>query len=213
MKLFLCGVLATISINVNAQCWFNPMSMPTKGSTMSDSNSSNLSDTLRNMPAVRSHKELENYFLMVSSSENPFLIMEENARKEFISSLDFNEKGLTSYNYLYLTENLTASQISKILLVFGIRQDLKTLGEIKTLTLKDKNMIKKSSNSTTCIEWGGGGIGGIGGIGGGGGGGGFAPPPPPPPTEPRDYVGYKCFHASCVPTARFICTNNCMREN
>ncbi|MDM5182315.1 hypothetical protein PO883_34710, partial [Massilia sp. DJPM01] len=168
------------------------------------------------MATITSSAQLTRYMKMTPPQENLLSALSEAARKRFLESLTFNEKGITGYRYAELESELTPTQIAKILSLFGSQANTTLFKKAVVKTEKDQRLLAGETPVLMCPkelggeggeggDFGGGGIGG----GGGGSGGGWTPPPPPPPTAPTDYVGYECDRATCAPSRNFICLNSC----
>jgi hypothetical protein len=144
---------------------------------------------------IKSRAKLETYLKNTPPSRNPLDRLSSSAKKRFLKSLRFNEKGLTSFSYADL-EGLTATEIYRILSLFGVQSDTSA---IKSARIKSETdaLIMQSPN-VACGPGTGIGCGDGGGDGGGGGGGG------------GDRYNYKCDPPhTCTPSAGDYCTSNC----
>lgn len=70
---------------------------------------------------VKSRKEL----LKVMNGPNALDLLSEQGRQLFIESLVFKKKGLASYNYQVLTDELNEQQIYQVLSLFGAQYSLR----------------------------------------------------------------------------------------
>jgi hypothetical protein len=70
---------------------------------------------------VRSQAQLKAY--LRDNRRTPLDALSTGGRSHFLSSLDFNEKGLTTFNYADLQKELTPTQIYQVLALFGKQHD------------------------------------------------------------------------------------------
>lgn len=73
------------------------------------------------MAPVKSQADLAAY-LRTIDAESPLMALSPGARDRFLDSLEFNENGLVGYRYEDLERDLTASQVYRILALFGAQQ-------------------------------------------------------------------------------------------
>lgn len=71
------------------------------------------------MAPIKSRRQLEAHLQAAKSTASPLLALEPAARKRFLDSITFNDKGITGFSYTELQSRLTASQVYKILSLFG----------------------------------------------------------------------------------------------
>jgi len=170
------------------------------------------------MTSIASSAQLTRFMKMTAAPDNPLMALPSSARARFIEGLTFNDQGLTGYRYTELENELSPTQISKILSLFGAQKNTSLFKKAKLASVRDQQLLSgktAATQLTVCddpdapIGDDGPGSGGSGGGGDEGGGGEGAAPTVPPPTDPRDYVGYRCFGATCKPADDYICTHNC----
>jgi hypothetical protein len=77
---------------------------------------------------IRSTTELETY--LQSRKVSPFSSLSERSQRLFLESLVFTEKGLASYRYRELEEELTPRQAFELLSLFGAQ---KTIAQLRFL--------------------------------------------------------------------------------
>lgn len=168
------------------------------------------------MTSIASSAQLTQFMKMTAASDNPLMALSPGARARFIEGLTFNDQGLTGYRYTELENELSPTQISKILSLLGAQKNTNLFKKAKLASARDQRILSGkgiATQSTVCDSdpddpiGGDGPGGGTGGDEGGGGAG--AAPTVPPPTDPRDYVGYRCAGATCKPADDYICTHNC----
>ncbi|HJR72089.1 MAG TPA: hypothetical protein VJ806_00430 [Luteimonas sp.] len=69
---------------------------------------------------IKSSTDLRSYVLN-KQPNSPLNRLSPGAQKRFIESIQFNEKGVTTYDYADLRAELTASQVYEVLALFGIQ--------------------------------------------------------------------------------------------
>jgi hypothetical protein len=163
------------------------------------------------MAQIKSKESLLEFMKVKSAEKNPLMLLTDEARARFLESLTFNSKGLTGYRYVDLENELTPTQIAKVLTLFGSQSNTSLFKKARIKTAKDRRILNDEL-SPALVDCGGDEEGGDYPIGGGvttNPQGPSLPPPPPPPTAPRDYVGYQCFYGTCTPDRLFICKSTC----
>lgn len=138
------------------------------------------------MAPVKSKRSLEYFMLSVSNSTSPLNSLSKQGRAQFLESLTFNEKGLTSFDAEILEEELTPTQIYRLLSLFGAQHTTRMLKNAKAPTAKDRELLDGKSYSTFEFDdtWDGG-------------------------VEDQDYKGYRCDFVECVRALRKICLSGC----
>jgi hypothetical protein len=89
---------------------------------------------------IRSQAGLQQY-LSTAGSASPLNALSSGARQRFLSSLTFNAAGLTGFTYLDLQNELTASQVSDVLALFGAQKDVRLIPNVQVVTAADKRTI------------------------------------------------------------------------
>lgn len=137
---------------------------------------------------IHSHSELAQYLNNHrNDSHAPLDALPPKAKKRFLGSLRFNNRGLTTFSYADL-RYLTAFQVYKILSLFGVQRDT-SMTDARIVTHIDETIMTAPANPLTmiCFDFGG----GHGGPGG-------------------DRKDYKCVgEGSCFRSRAYICTQNC----
>jgi hypothetical protein len=139
------------------------------------------------MAQIKSENDLQNYLQTQGFSQSPLDALSPPARQRFLTSLQFNERGLTSFEYRDLEEELSASQIYRILSLFGAQHDAAIMKHARVVSPVDQQILDSSFHTN-----GFGGLGGFGGIG--------------------DHSDYKCDRLNphtCTSDINSICTSNC----
>lgn len=159
---------------------------------------------------IKSPATLQTYQKLTPAKDNPLNLLSPAARMRFLSSVTFNEKGITGFSYLDLKRELNAAQMQRVLALFGSQVSVATVTSTLPATSAapvcyeiDPYKSGNVSPMTDCgIDWDG-----IGGIGGGAGGGGFGGLPRPPA---KDYDNMECAkRATCSYRFSNICKDNC----
>lgn len=136
---------------------------------------------------IKSAEDLKGYMAKTSAAESPLNYLSPPARNRFLSSLRFNEKGITSFSYVDLEAELTPSQIYKLLSLFGIQRTAPLMKSARVVNDADRMIIglpdvrrcdashESSQSPSGC-----------------------------------DHEGYRCEgRGTCMQTMSAICTSNC----
>ena len=217
MKIVFVGMLMLICSDLRAQC--NGQTklavVPQAGATVSFNASASKFAT--EMAQLASRESLTKFMKMTPADRNPLMLLSKDARERFLESLTFNHHGLTGYRYIDLENELTPTQIARLLALFGSQGNTSLFRKAQVKTAKDRRilndepgpMLEDCSSADEGGDYPS--------------GGGVttnpprppAPPPPPlppPPTAPRDYVGYECYNGSCHPDREYICKHTCRMQ-
>jgi hypothetical protein len=81
-----------------------------------------LSNIAFELAPVKSQQTLRAYQSITPEVLSPLGKLSASGRAEFLSSLTFNEKGLTGFNYRVLEDELTPSQAHSVLALFGAQR-------------------------------------------------------------------------------------------
>lgn len=129
---------------------------------------------------IRSQSDLEHYLSATATTGSPLDALSHGARERFLSSITFSAKGISGFHYTDLQSELTASQISDVLALFGAQRDVGIIPNVRVETASDRRVI-----SALPVVPGDGGDG-------------------------PDYSGYKCAsRATCSPSLGDICMSSC----
>jgi len=129
---------------------------------------------------IQSERALNLYLQATAKTGSPFDALAPDAKARFLSSLAFNERGLTAYRYDDL-RNLSAEQVTRILGLFGFQ--------------KDESFIIHPSARNGCPQVVVPGV---------------SPQAVPTPDCNGNYPNYNCVsRATCAPSNNFVCTKNC----
>lgn len=216
MLIFLTAVF--FSLHVQAQCFDEAASTNRAADKVAKANAKKSGLATRIAP-ITSAATLRQYNKMTAADSNPLQALSADARQRFVDSITFNEKGITGYRYVELESELTPTQISKILSLFGVQRNTSIFKKAPVKTVKDRLLISGAATPLSdCDDGddsgdpGGGGDAGGGGVEGGGGGEGGADPaaPAPGPGAPQDYPGYFCSSpGTCKANRTYICLKSC----
>lgn len=147
---------------------------------------------------IRSRAQLDEYVQLVGLANTPLGKLSESNRAIFLSSLTFNEKGLTGLNYKTLESELTPTEIYRLTDLFGASRLTFMMSKAKPATALDQLLLQKGAlqrqaghqkvvTPEKCVDdnEASGGCG-------------------------KDYDGYACAaRASCHKNDNSICTSNC----
>lgn len=143
---------------------------------------------------IRSERSLRSH---VSSGldDSPLRYLSRPALERFLSSLQFNENGLTSYRYSDLEAELTPSQIYQVLSLFGQQHGTPMLKGAKVRSQLDTEIMAGPVPGVPAAMWDQCGA---------------NDPSPSPSLTCGDKRGYRCMEpGTCAESSSTICTSNC----
>lgn len=149
---------------------------------------------------IKSRVDLDRYQELAAPLDSPLNRLPEANLKRFLSSLTFNEKGMTGYSYAELQRGLTATEIHQVLSLFGAQSTTSLIRGAEVRTELDQELMSgvfflgtKKFTPTATVNlksW--------------------------PPLDPwdwgagTDYHGYMCeSRANCKIAATYICMSSC----
>ena len=91
---------------------------------------------------IRSQDGLQRYLVATATSDSPLGALSSGARARFLSSLTFNQRGVTGFHYGDLQAELTASQIVPLLALFGVEKDVAIIPNVRVESASDRRTIK-----------------------------------------------------------------------
>jgi hypothetical protein len=91
---------------------------------------------------IRSQSDLQRYVSETASSPSPLNALSSGVRARFLSSITFNGKGITGFNYDDLQSELTASQMVAVLHLFGVENDVKIIPNVRVEAATDRRRIR-----------------------------------------------------------------------
>lgn len=93
---------------------------------------------------IKSLAEFHAYDFSVPPLANPVNRLSQDARRRFVDSLTFNDRGITGYATGDLRSELTAEQIYDILLLFGVPEDIYLFPDARVATRRDRDIMDKA---------------------------------------------------------------------
>jgi hypothetical protein len=94
------------------------------------------------MGVIRSQSDLQQYLLASANTGSPLSALSSGGRSRFLSSLTFNQKGITGFHYGDLQSELTASQIVAVLHLFGVEKDVAIIPNVRVQSESDRRAIR-----------------------------------------------------------------------
>lgn len=138
-------------------------------------------DVSLRLAPIKSNAALEQH-LRKAGASSPIAALSGPAKRRFISSLKFNERGITSFSYGDLQSELTASQIYQIMSLFGAQHTVALMRNVRVQDAVDEQIMRPLVD----------------------------PPGPTCPSQPCDYESYECIKtATCSYNINTICMRNC----
>lgn len=104
-------------------------------------------DIALRLAPIKGSQALATYIRSTPTSLSPLATLSEGARARFIQGLSFNKNGLTSYNYADLKQELTASQIYRILSLFGVEHTTSLIHGIRLENDTDEAIMRLDDNA------------------------------------------------------------------
>jgi hypothetical protein len=99
-------------------------------------------------PTITSKSALDAYMQSPAFASSPLQALPNAARDHFLSSLSFNEKGVTGFNYSDLHSDLTVTQVYQILRLFGAQADTALVGG-QSRTAQDRALLSETGIPNT----------------------------------------------------------------
>lgn len=91
---------------------------------------------------IRSRSDLFAYLRGVAAPVSPLSKLSPGARERFLASLTFNENGLTGFSYEDLRIELTATEIYRVLSLFGAQHDTALIGGVRIQSASDAQIME-----------------------------------------------------------------------
>jgi hypothetical protein len=123
---------------------------------------------------VKSMDELKEYLKTAAPQQSPLNNLSQGPKERFLKSLVFTERGLASFDYRDLNNELGASEIYQLLSIFGVQRTTFSIPDLRADTTADEYVIMLScpggdmstglcgdhegywcSSPSTCTELGG----------------------------------------------------------
>lgn len=86
---------------------------------------------------IRSEAQLQTYLAAHPLGTSPLDVLSLEARQRFLASLEFNRKGLATFEYGDLQNELSPTQIYAILALFGVQKYTAMMTDAHTVTSTD----------------------------------------------------------------------------
>lgn len=160
---------------------------------------------------IKSKTQFDQYIKLTPRNVSPLAVLNATNQQKFVSSVTFNESGVTGFNYDVLAKNSSSKQAAAILKLIGM-QHLASAGQVKlsgpggTVAPMDYydddwenwDPIFGPKDGQNCWFW-------------------CEPDKPypgtpnePPKSSDTDYLNYVCqSRATCMPQQGWVCTKYC----
>lgn len=130
---------------------------------------------------IRSKADLASYVSAFQQERSAFASLSVEGKQVFFESLRFNEIGLTGFNMRVLENELTATQIYKVLSLFGAQSLTRLMPNAKVVSGLDQHILLGNDSHKWRPEY-----------------------------DATDYPGYACAaRATCSPSQQDICMSSC----
>lgn len=96
---------------------------------------------------IKSAQDLLIYQKMTPAKESPFHLLSPNARREFLESLSFNDQGVAGFKYSILEQELTPTQIFRVLALLGSQSNTAQLVKAKKANANDTVVVQSLRGS------------------------------------------------------------------
>lgn len=93
---------------------------------------------------IKSQSALQAFLSEQRASPSPLDALSPQAKQRFIASLQFNDRGITSFEYRDLEEELTPYQIYQILSLFGAQHDTAMMKNARIGSAIDRQIVGSS---------------------------------------------------------------------
>lgn len=101
------------------------------------------------MAPIRSRAQLAQFLAHTPAADSPFSKLSPAARKRFVSSVTFNERGITGFRYGDLEMELSATDAYRILSLFGVEDMVPMLAHLRTDTAADRLIMANAGTRVT----------------------------------------------------------------
>lgn len=140
------GVLCALSMTT-ASAEPHVQSHPTRGA-----HSIELDRSAISAAPVQSRADLESH--LADNPDSAFHRLSHGGRETFLASLVLTEKGLGSFNYKVLEDELTPTQIHEVLSLFGLGELVSHFKNARVETPHDAQLLRSdqsATSSTSCL--------------------------------------------------------------
>jgi len=87
---------------------------------------------------IQSQQDLRSYLASTPPTSSPLAALSPTGRRRFLSSLSFNKRGVTGFEYGALKAELSYSQIYQVLALFGIAEDASLISGARVVNATDR---------------------------------------------------------------------------
>lgn len=101
---------------------------------------------------IKSAADLQNHLAAHANTRTPLSLLSKGARDRFLSSLVFSSAGLASFDYSDLRAELTASQIYRILELFGAQHSTKSIPGLRIVDDSDAAVMHRGNPIITPLN-------------------------------------------------------------
>lgn len=104
---------------------------------------------------IQSQEELKNHLADLQKNSSPLNLLSPSAREQFVNSVTFNDKGVTSYRYDVLELELTLSQAYRVLALLGAQHHIVHLKNARVETEMGKEIRSRlqKDDHTKCVDY------------------------------------------------------------
>lgn len=94
----------------------------------------------RQLATVQNQADLASYMLSIPK-DSPLLLLSDGARDRFIQSIVFTDHGVASFQYADLRAELSASEVYRLLSIFGLQNSTKSIPDLRIESAADEAVI------------------------------------------------------------------------
>lgn len=85
-------------------------------------------------------------------ANSPLKLLPDHALRRFLASLEFNETGVTTFEYDDLRGNLRAADIYRVLNLFGVQRVVPLMKGVRVETAEDRAVMKATPNFAAPVN-------------------------------------------------------------
>lgn len=100
---------------------------------------------------IKSSIDMDKYLREMPKTASPIERLSPSAKTRFLDSLTFNASGITGYRYDGLVAELSASEIYKVLSLFGAQHTTSLLRGVRVSSRADKLLMSPGRNATPSL--------------------------------------------------------------
>lgn len=86
---------------------------------------------------IKSKADIQSYLARTAGGKTPLSALSHGAKRRFLQSLVFTDRGLASFDYRDLRVELTATQIHEILSLFGVQRSINAIPGLRVVSPGD----------------------------------------------------------------------------